>query len=721
MDPSFLCAVETYPESKKVVVKRESQEEKDFVFDGVLPMSVTQEEVYHAVAKDVVDDVFEGFATTIFCYGQTGTGKTHTLTGEMDSENKGIIPRSVDDVFQRIEADTSHEYVVKMQMIQIYMERIQDLMDTSGENQVQIREMAGTGVYLSGVTNRVVTSPEECMELYEQANNNRTIALTKMNAQSSRSHACMILVVEKRKRLTAEDITSSNLEGPKEGVIIGKLTLVDLAGSERVKKTGASGLRLNEAKTINLSLSALGNVINALTDKKSRHVPFRDSKLTRLLQDSLGGNGKTSIIVTVGPAMDNSQETVSSLLFGQRAMQVENTALVNETIDYRALCLKLQGEVDELTDRVQELQAQLEAKSQMGPAGAQGYGPASGGGYVSDLPPPPPVHTASEEKGPSIIFNTLSSIKEENSPYRAQLELLKAEHSRALEAMQKKYEIQIEGLKKMLNGDQKEFQDFYEDQIVSQMNDNLRLQSALDVANEEVKMLREASQLLHRQLESGPPACGDLPPVPGFGGDVDLPAVPGFGGTSDDLWDEVNVLTDRLAERDREVENLRAELTELREEVESLRAEVNTLDQEGRASALRHQELLDENSAMNDEIVLLREEIQDLLQEMKEHADEGSSSGIFCKRGGFLGVQWQTRYFVLDKKARTLTYWKGPLDHLSGKEPRGSISLHHASCDTGESPTILVLHPNDSDRKKAFFFKFDSESMKEEWQRLMSS
>ncbi|CAI5492622.1 unnamed protein product [Closterium sp. Naga37s-1] len=303
-------------------------------------------------------------------YGQTGAGKTYTLSSTKPP-HLGIIPRAAAEVFVMARADPTHTYRVSMSYIQIYMEMIQDLLRPSSSN-MQIRE-SENGVYISGVEEVEVTCVEDCLKLLAVGERNRTVAFTKMNAHSSRSHAIAIITVEKKRRKDAESSDSEAHSGPatataghgsdehrkpekKDKILVGKLFLVDLAGSERLKKSGSEGLRASEAKSVNLSLTVLGKCINARADPHAHHVPFRDSKLTRLLQESLGGNAKTSLVINVAPTVHHLNESLSSLLFGSRAMEVKTKAMVNEEEEYRILTRTLQETIDEHDDRVHSLE-----------------------------------------------------------------------------------------------------------------------------------------------------------------------------------------------------------------------------------------------------------------------------------------------------------------------------------------------------------------------------
>lgn len=255
----------------------------------------------------------DGFNGTIFTYGQTASGKTHTMQGPdiEDLELQGIIPRMVRTVFNRIEtASENIEFTVKVSMIEIYNERIRDLLDPSKDN-LKVHEEKGKGVYVGDVTETYVAEELEVYDIMKLGNKNRAISATNMNEESSRSHSIFILT-----------LTQNNLDDL--SCKTGRLYLVDLAGSEKIAKTGATGQTLDEAKKINQSLTTLGKVITALTDKKSSHVPYRESKLTRILSESLGGNSRTCLVITCSPSPYNELETVSTLRFGTRARNIKN-------------------------------------------------------------------------------------------------------------------------------------------------------------------------------------------------------------------------------------------------------------------------------------------------------------------------------------------------------------------------------------------------------------
>ena len=252
----------------------------------------------------------------------------------------------------------SYRYNISLAFVQLYLESIQDLLDIESKD-VRIREDPEKGVYLEGVQWYKCNTPEECEEVFHKGELNRNTESTKMNMHSSRSHAILILKIEKSMKITNSK-NIKNIKNTDRLLTCSYLHLVDLAGSERVRKTGATNMRLEEAKKINLSLLCLGNVISSLTNPNTSHISYRDSKLTRLLKESLGGNAKTSLIVTVSPSTYNQDETMSSLLFALRAMKVQNRPVINKTIDYQALCIKLQDDLDKLNDDYAKLKLEYD-------------------------------------------------------------------------------------------------------------------------------------------------------------------------------------------------------------------------------------------------------------------------------------------------------------------------------------------------------------------------
>uniref|UniRef100_A0AAQ5ZYG5 Kinesin-like protein n=1 Tax=Amphiprion ocellaris TaxID=80972 RepID=A0AAQ5ZYG5_AMPOC len=289
---------------------------KPYMFDRVFQSNTTQEQVYNACAQKIVKDVLEGYNGTIFAYGQTSSGKTHTMEGNLhDTDSMGIIPRIVQDIFNYIYSmDENLEFHIKVSYFEIYLDKIRDLLDVSKTN-LSVHEDKNRVPYVKGCTERFVCSPDEVMDTIDEGKSNRHVAVTNMNEHSSRSHSIFLINVKQENTQTEQKLS-------------GKLYLVDLAGSEKVSKTGAEGAVLDEAKNINKSLSSLGNVISALAEGTA-YIPYRDSKMTRILQDSLGGNCRTTIVICCSPSSYNEAETKSTLMFGQRAKTIKNTVTVN--------------------------------------------------------------------------------------------------------------------------------------------------------------------------------------------------------------------------------------------------------------------------------------------------------------------------------------------------------------------------------------------------------
>ncbi|XP_053500144.1 kinesin-like protein KIF3B isoform X8 [Ictalurus furcatus] len=319
---------------------------KVFTFDSVYDWNSKQVDLYDETFRPLVDSVLLGFNGTIFAYGQTGTGKTYTMEGvRNDPEKRGVIPNSFEHIFTHISRSQNQQYLVRASYLEIYQEEIRDLLAKDQSRRLELKERPDTGVYVKDLSSFVTKSVREIEHVMNVGNQNRSVGSTNMNEHSSRSHAIFVITIE-----------CSELGPDGENHIrVGKLNLVDLAGSERQTKTGAQGERLKEATKINLSLSALGNVISALVDGKSTHIPYRDSKLTRLLQDSLGGNARTVMVANIGPASYNVEETLTTLRYSNRAKNIKNKPRINE--DPKDALLR------EFQEEIARLKQQLEKRS----------------------------------------------------------------------------------------------------------------------------------------------------------------------------------------------------------------------------------------------------------------------------------------------------------------------------------------------------------------------
>ena len=309
---------------------------KTFQFDYVYPMETTQRQIYDEVAFPIVDSIFQGYNGTIFAYGQTGCGKTFTMMGIVDNpELKGIIPNAFSHIFGFIKTEgESKKFLVRCSFVEIYNEEVRDLL-VNKNTKLDIREDPKKGVFVKDLTYVTLKDTQDIQRCLDRGNKNRHVGQTSMNDQSSRSHSLftVYLEIEENGKIRS-----------------GKLNLVDLAGSERVGKTNATGQTFDEGKKINLSLTALGSVIDALSFNR-KHIPYKDSKLTRLLADSLGGNTKTVMFANISPASYNYDETVGTLRYASRAKLIKNAPKINED-PKDALLRKYEEEIKALKEQL---------------------------------------------------------------------------------------------------------------------------------------------------------------------------------------------------------------------------------------------------------------------------------------------------------------------------------------------------------------------------------
>uniref|UniRef100_A0A8D3C3A8 Kinesin family member 21A n=1 Tax=Scophthalmus maximus TaxID=52904 RepID=A0A8D3C3A8_SCOMX len=345
------CHICTYvmPGEPQVILGKD----KAFTYDYMFDMDSQQDAIYTSCTEKLIDGCLEGYNATVFAYGQTGSGKTYTMgTGfdvNISEEELGIIPRAVHHLFKGIEERRQAaqeqgrpvpEFKINAQFLELYNEEVLDLFDSTRDmkqkSHIKIHEDATGGIYTVGVTTRTVSSEAEMMQCLKLGALSRTTASTQMNVQSSRSHAiftihlCQVRVCQENE--TDNKVSNGNSELDEYETLTAKFHFVDLAGSERLKRTGATGDRAKEGISINCGLLALGNVISALGDrsKRSSHVPYRDSKLTRLLQDSLGGNSQTVMIACISPSDRDFMETLNTLKYANRARNIKNKVMVNQ-------------------------------------------------------------------------------------------------------------------------------------------------------------------------------------------------------------------------------------------------------------------------------------------------------------------------------------------------------------------------------------------------------
>ncbi|XWS49831.1 hypothetical protein CRYUN_Cryun12cG0036800 [Craigia yunnanensis] len=352
-DADFADCVELQPELKRLKLRKNNWDTDTYEFDEVLTEFASQKRVYEVVAKPVVESVLDGYNGTVMAYGQTGTGKTYTLgrLGEEDMTDRGIMVRAMEDILADVSSESDS---VSVSYLQLYMESLQDLLDPTNDNISIVEDPKSGDVSLPGATLVEIRDHQSFLELLRLGEAHRYAANTRLNTESSRSHALLMVHVKRSVKgrepaHSSENGNSTNMAKSLRPPLVrkGKLVVVDLAGSERIDKSGSEGHTLEEAKSVNLSLSALGKCINALAEN-SAHVPVRDSKLTRLLRDSFGGSARTSLVITIGPSPRHRGETASTIMFGQRAMKVENMLKLKEEFDYKSLARRLDIQLDKL-------------------------------------------------------------------------------------------------------------------------------------------------------------------------------------------------------------------------------------------------------------------------------------------------------------------------------------------------------------------------------------
>ncbi|XP_059301750.1 kinesin-like protein KIN-7K, chloroplastic isoform X3 [Lycium ferocissimum] len=339
----------------ETIVRNEHNLPLAYAYDRVFGPTTTTRHVYDVAAQHVVGGAMEGINGTIFAYGVTSSGKTHTMHG--DQRSPGIIPLAVKDAFSIIQETPSREFLLRVSYLEIYNEVVNDLLNPAGQN-LRIREDT-QGTFVEGIKEEVVLSPAHALSLIAAGEEHRHVGSTNFNLLSSRSHTIFTLTIE-----------SSPCGEYSEGgaVTLSQLHLIDLAGSES-SKAETTGMRRKEGSYINKSLLTLGTVISKLTDGKATHIPYRDSKLTRLLQSSLSGLGRVSLICTVTPSSSNSEETHNTLKFAHRAKHIEIQAAQNKIIDEKSLIKKYQNEIRRLKEELEQLKRGIVTVPQMKDSG----------------------------------------------------------------------------------------------------------------------------------------------------------------------------------------------------------------------------------------------------------------------------------------------------------------------------------------------------------------
>uniref|UniRef100_A0A087XS51 Centromere-associated protein E n=1 Tax=Poecilia formosa TaxID=48698 RepID=A0A087XS51_POEFO len=342
--------VQVFWETDKKSIRQidDGNSSKCFTFDRVFSAEESTSQLYQDIAKPLVVSTVEGYNGTIFAYGQTSSGKTFTMMGS--DRNRGVIPLAVDDVFQTIKTFPNKEFLLRVSYMEIYNETVTDLLvDSWKRKPLEIRETMNKTVYVADLTEELVTTSSQALAWIRKGEKNRHYGKTKMNQRSSRSHTIFRMILESRER--SDPASGENADG---AIIVSHLNLVDLAGSERASQTGAEGTRFKEGCNINLSLFILGQVIKKLTDESQKgFTSYRDSKLTRILQNSLGGNAKTVIISTITPV--SLEETLSTLQFASTAKKMKNDPHVTEVSDDGALLKRYRNEIVDLKRRLNEV------------------------------------------------------------------------------------------------------------------------------------------------------------------------------------------------------------------------------------------------------------------------------------------------------------------------------------------------------------------------------
>eukprot|EP00736_Rhodelphis_marinus_P006371 Rmarinus@m.27920 len=455
-----------------------------FTFDQVYDWDVKQTDVYATTAMPIVESVLQGYNGTIFAYGQTGTGKTHTMEGK--PENEGIIPQSFRHVFDTIGASPDKQFLVRASFLELYNEDIRDLLSKHPRNKLDLKE-AVDGFYVKDLNTIVVQTVSELVHVLNKGKKNRTTGETKMNQDSSRSHSIFTITIE-----------SSELgDDGQQHIRVGKLNMVDLAGSERQSKTGATGERLIEATKINMSLTNLGRVISHLVRGKTQaHIPYRDSKLTKMLQDSLGGNTKTVMVANIGPADYNYDETVNTLRYAESAKKIKNKPRINE--DPKDAMIR------EYKEEIERLRAQLEQAGGKGvPIGA---GP-SVGPSAEELKEIEEKHKSEMEKKAKELKDMadaekaklLESMSEKEKAAQAEREKLQREAAKRKEQAERERKKKEELLHRLHSMEDKLVQGGGAEKVLQEVEVQRHKLEELELKRKEEEAARKTAQELHER------------------------------------------------------------------------------------------------------------------------------------------------------------------------------------------------------------------------------
>ncbi|XP_065367275.1 kinesin-like protein unc-104 isoform X7 [Calliphora vicina] len=376
------------PPNSSESIKRFNFDYSYWSHDPKDPDFSTQCMVYKDIGEEMLQHSFDGYNVCIFAYGQTGAGKSYTMMGKQEEHQEGIIPMICKDLFKRISSTESEElkYSVEVSYMEIYCERVRDLLNPKNKGNLRVREHPLLGPYVEDLSKLAVTSYEDIHDLIDEGNKARTVAATNMNETSSRSHAVFTIFFTQRRHDTMTDLITEK---------VSKISLVDLAGSERADSTGAKGTRLKEGANINKSLTTLGKVISALAEiasknkksKKADFIPYRDSVLTWLLRENLGGNSKTAMIAAISPADINYDETLSTLRYADRAKAIVCKAVVNEDANAK-LIRELKEEIQKLRDLLKAEGIEVQEEDEIKAGGVGGGGVGSVGGVGGNIKSP---------------------------------------------------------------------------------------------------------------------------------------------------------------------------------------------------------------------------------------------------------------------------------------------------------------------------------------------